>query len=82
MLAYGYEWNSEKDRPDILREASLACTREELDSLIEFLQDIREALSDLEHIEGEHFHFRDWNEDWSEKQSDFIVFMADKRQEK
>ena len=71
-----------KDHPAVLREASLACTKEELDLLIAFLQDIQEELSDLDNTESEHFHFRDWSEGWSEKQSDFILFMAEKRQGK
>ena len=42
MLAYGYEWSSEGQLPETLREVNLDCSREELDQLIEFLQSVRE----------------------------------------
>jgi hypothetical protein len=75
MLAYGYEWSSGEERPQILREASLVCTQEELDDLITMLQEFRDG-QPLEQ-EGDHKHFRDWNEGWSKQSSDFIIFIAD-----
>ena len=76
MLAYGYEWNSKEERPQILREASLVCTMEELDDLIHMLQDFRAGQPQEQ--DGDHRHFRDWSESWSKLSSDFIIFISDK----
>lgn len=75
MLAYGYDWNSRKGTPQVLREASLVCSRKELDALIEMLQAFRDEGPSEQ--EGSHQHFRDWSEGWSGKHSDFIIFIAD-----
>ena len=72
MLAYGYEWDSEAQGPDLLRETSLVCTGEELDLLIAFLQELRENGAP-----DDHRHFRDWCESWTQEQSDLIVFMSE-----
>ena len=78
MLAYGYEWNSEGELPQTLREVSLDCSREELDRLIEFLQGVREAAREEELDSLSHWHFRDWSESWTEKHSDFIILLSDR----
>lgn len=75
MLAYGYEWNSREINPQVLREASLVCTREELDSLIEMLQTFRDTQPC--EADGDHQHFRDWSGCWDGQHSDFIVFISD-----
>lgn len=74
MLAYGYEWNSESELPQTLREASLVCTRKELDDLIEMLQSFRDAMP--READGDHQHFRDWSKSWNEQSSDFIIFIS------
>lgn len=76
MLAYGYEWNSGEVNPQVLREASLVCTGEELDSLIEMLQTFRDSRP--REAEGDHQHFRDWYGGWNGQHSDFIIFISDK----
>ena len=76
MLAYGYDWDSREERPQILREASLVCTIKELDDLIEMLQDFRDG--GPEERDGDHRHFRDWSEGWNGHHSDFIIFISDK----
>ena len=76
MLAFGYQWDSEEERPEKLREASLVCTREELDDLIEMLTTYRDE-ADAE--AGDHQHFQDWSGGWDRSQSDFIIFLSDKR---
>ena len=77
MLAYGYEWDAEGQRPETLREVSLDCSREELDQLIEFLQQVREEAKGIELDSLSHWHFRDWYPAWTEKHSDFIILLSD-----
>ena len=74
MLAYGYEWNKEEEMPLSLREATLVCTREELDELILMIQDFRAQLPDG--AEGDHQHYRDWSESWTSEHSDFILLLS------
>ncbi len=57
MLAYGYEWNSEGQLPETLREVSLDCSREELDQLIEFLSERREEAEGVQLDSLSHWHF-------------------------
>ena len=78
MLAYGHEWNSEGELPNTLREVSLDLSREELDQLIEFLQDVRTEAEDIKLDSLSHWHFRDWSESWTEKHSDFIILLSDR----
>lgn len=75
MIAYGYKWDSPQKNTDKLRETSLVCTRRELDLLIEYLSDVRKEITDMGELEGEHWHYRDWDEAWTEEQSDFIIFL-------
>ena len=77
MLAYGYEWNSEGQLPETLREVSMDCSREELDQLIEFLQSVREEAEGVQLDSLSHWHFRDWYPEWTEKHSDLIIWLTD-----
>ena len=77
MLAYGYEWNSEGQLPETLREVSLDCSREELDQLIEFLQSVREEAEGVQLDSLSHWHFRDWYPAWTEKHSDLLIWLSD-----
>lgn len=78
MLAYGYEWNSEGRLPDTLREVSLDCSREELDQLIEFLQQVRREAEGVKLDSLSHWHFQDWSESWTKAHSDFIILLSDR----
>lgn len=71
MLAYGYPWQGERETPDLLREASLVCSWQELDTLIAFLQELRDNGQD-----GDHRHYRDQDGGWDETHSDFILFLT------
>ena len=83
MMAYGYEWSSEKRTPGALREATLACTKEELDNLIWFLNQVKEDIDNRDAIdEGEHWHFRDWDDEWTVENSDFIFMLMNQRETK
>ena len=77
MLAYGYEWDSEGQLPETLREVNLDCSREELDQLIEFLQSVREEAEGVKLDSLSHWHFRDWYPAWTEKHSDLLIWLSD-----
>ena len=77
MLAYGHEWNSVGELPQTLREVSLDCSREELDRLIEFLQDVRAEAAGEKLDSLSHWHFRDWYPAWTEKHSDLLIWLSD-----
>ena len=78
MLAYGYDWDSQGRRlPQTLREVSLDCSREELDRLIRFLQDVREEAAGEKLDSLSHWHFRDWDPAWTQEHSDFIILLSD-----
>ena len=77
MLAYGYPRNSESDYPEQLQEASLLCTKEELDRIIEFLQNLQSKSSSFESVTGIHAHFRDYDKCWNASSSDFIICLRD-----
>lgn len=75
MRAYGYEWDSGAETPEQLKEAGIVCTKSELDRLITFLSDIRSHASCMSEAEGEHWHYRDWDENWSDCETDLIIFL-------
>ena len=77
MLAYGHEWDSEGQLPQTLQEVSLDCSREELDRLIGFLQDVRAEAAGEELDSLSHWHFRDWYPAWTEKHSDLLIWLSD-----
>ena len=78
MLAYGYDWEGETLHS--LRENSLVCSRTELDTLIAFLQDVRTAAEE-DAQDSEHWHLRDWMENWAPEQPDLILFLTENRRE-
>lgn len=82
MLAYGYPFHSDAETPEALIEASLICTREELDSVISFLQKIRDEYRDYDEVAGIHRHYRDFRNTWDETQSDFILCLSDQIQKR
>ena len=75
VLAFGYAWDSGAERLQVLREASLVCTRDELNELIAMLQSFRDRDPSAE--EGDHQHWRDWCMEWNREHSDVILFVAD-----
>jgi len=72
MEIYGYEKNGE----DLLRlkEASILCSIKELESIIDFLQDIKkEHERYIDATEMNHSHYRDWDKKWKKGSPDFII---------
>ncbi len=56
-----------------LREATVHCTIEELDNIIEFLIQVRDEHKPYGNDGTCHTHYRDWDRSWTDEQSDFIV---------
>lgn len=59
----------------VISEATMICSKKELDKIIEYLQSIREEI-DEEYVDpNEHWHYSDYNDDLTEKDSELIVFI-------
>ena len=72
MKIYGYKKNCEKEYE--LSESSLLCSLEEINKLIEFLKYAKEYFSDEKYMEEPgHIHYKDWDENWKNNSSDFII---------
>ena len=74
MKLFGYEGDKKK-KSLVISEATLICSKEELDKIIEYLQSIREEINE-EYIDPrEHWHYSDYNDDWKEKDSELVIFI-------
>lgn len=74
MRLFGYEREKKKKSLDI-SEASIFCSKEELEKIIQYLQSIREEIGEDYISLDEHWHYSDYNEDWTDKDSELIVFV-------
>ena len=74
MELFGYERNKEK-KSLVISEATMICSKEELDKIIEYLQSIREEINKEYINPNEHWHYSDYNQDWTEKDSELVVFI-------
>lgn len=72
MIAFGYE-NNEDSKLMKLSEATLQCSNEDLDRIIDFLTYIKNTPYEAE----DHFHYRDFYKDWTLEESDFIIFLEE-----
>lgn len=72
MIAFGYE-NDEDLKLMKLSEATLQCSNEDLDRIIDFLNHIKNTQYEAE----DHFHYRDFYKDWTSEESDFIIFLEE-----
>lgn len=74
MELFGYEKNKEK-KSLAISQATMICSKEELDKIIEYLQSVREEIA-KEYIDtNEHWHYSDYNDNWTEKDSELVVFI-------
>lgn len=58
-----------------LSEVTLSCNKEDLDKIIEFLKSVREGIEEDYADAQEHWHYRDYNDSWTEGETDLIVFI-------
>lgn len=76
MKFFGYDSRDEEfDKIIELSQVTLTCTKNDLDKIIEFLNDVKKEIDNTKVEDGDHWHYRDYNDDWSEKESDLIVFI-------
>ncbi len=74
MKIFGYDKNDEEfDNIIELSQATLSCKKDDLDSIIDFLNKVRNEIENA-NIEDEcHWHYRDYNSSWKEEESDLII---------
>lgn len=78
MEAFGYnKKDSEFESILKLSQVTLCCTKAELDRLIAFLQTVKRESEEEEITEGDHWHYRDYVDDWTEAEADFIMFVEE-----
>ena len=78
MKAFGYDENDEEFEKILkLSQVTLSCRKEDLEKIIEFLIEVKNESENKIVNDGDHWHFRDYNDLWTEKESDFIVFVDD-----
>lgn len=76
MKFFGYDSRDEEfDKIVELSQVTLTCKKNDLDKIIEFLNDVKKEIDNTKVEDGDHWHYRDYNDDWSEKESDLIVFI-------
>lgn len=76
MEAFGYDKKDEEcNRILALKEVSISCNKDELDNMIAFLKSVCDDIERTNAGDGEHWHYRDYNELWTKKESDFIVIF-------
>lgn len=72
MKVYGYMENSSECIE--LEEASIYCSIEELDNIIQFLQFAKEQHMKVRNTTPMcHSHYRDWNKMWKKEETDLIL---------
>ncbi len=73
--AFGYDRDDEEFEKILrLSQVTLSCTKEDLDRIIEFLNDVRADIEKENIDEGDHWHYRDYNDSWTEEEADLIIF--------
>lgn len=76
MKFFGYDSRDEEfDKIIELSQVTLTCTKNDLDKIIEFLNDVKKEIDNTKVEDGDHWHYRDYNDSWSEKESDLIIFI-------
>lgn len=71
MEIFGYDKNDKEYKKLLkLSQASVCCNKKELEGIIAFLNEVHENFD-----EDGHWHYRDYNENWTEKESDLIICL-------
>lgn len=78
--AFGYDRNDEEFEKILrLSQVTLSCTKEDLDRIIDFLNDVKSDIEKENIEEGDHWHYRDYYDSWTEEESDLIIFADNAR---
>jgi len=76
MESFGYDKKDEEFEKVLkLSQVTLSCKKEDLDKIIEFLVEVKKEIKNTKVDDGEHWHYRDYNESWTEEESDLIIFV-------
>lgn len=78
MRAYGYRYSKDKQYNEQLlrlKEIGLACNKDEIDTIIEFLKSVCNDIENKNAEDGSHWHYRDYNKVWTEKQPDLVIVL-------
>jgi len=73
MESFGYD--KEFDKWLKLSQVIFSCKKENLDSIIDFLTYVKKEIETFNVEEGDHWHYRDYNDSWNEKEPDLIVYI-------
>lgn len=76
MRIFGYDNNDLEFAKIIeLSQATLTCQKTDLDKMIEFLMEVKKEIDNSKTESGDHWHYRDYNNDWKEEEADLIIFI-------
>lgn len=76
MEAFGYDKNDEEfDNLIKLREVTFSCQKEDIDKIIDFLTKARSEMENINLEYGVHWHYRDYNKSWEDKDPDLIIYI-------
>jgi len=76
MEAFGYDENDKKFKNLLkLSQVTLNCKKEDLNKIIEFLNDVKNEIANAKIEDGDHWHYRDYNDSWQEKEPDLIIYI-------
>ncbi len=76
METFGYDKNDEEFEKILkLSQVTLSCKKEDLDQIIEFLKNVKNESEHENIADGDHWHYRDYIDSWTEEESDLIVFV-------
>lgn len=76
MKIFGYDNNDDEfDKIIELSQATLNCKKSDIDKIIKFLTEVKKEIENTKVEDGDHWHYRDYNDSWNEKESDLIVFI-------
>ena len=64
-----------------LSQATLNCKKSDIDKIIDFLTEIKKEIENNKVEDGDHWHYRDYNDSWNENESDLIVFIDESSNE-
>ncbi len=74
MKIFGYDSNDKEFTKIMeLSQATLCCKKSDLNKIIDFLTEVKKELENTDVENGDHWHYRDHNDSWSENESDLII---------
>jgi len=76
MEVFGYDKKDEEFEKCLpLSQVTLSCKKEDIDKIIEFLNEVKKDCKNEKIENGDHWHYRDFNDSWTEEEPDFIIYI-------